>query len=122
MQARRSWKEWHFAGVDADMRAVREVELPELHKERAAGGRSGRVPELGRIADVAACGKVSGFVLKDAVENQDFLAALVDVGGEAATGCEANDGRRAGDFVSQPVQHAALHPGTGDGDQGVRAA
>ncbi len=58
------------------------------------------------------------FILEGAFEDEEFLAAAVGVGGEAAAGGVADDGGGAGDFAADTIEHAALHAGDGRGDPG----
>src|SRR5262249_53136677 len=98
----------HLVGVDAHVRAVGWIELPELHENRAAGCGSGRVLRLRRIADVAARREIAMLVLKDAFEDEEFLAAGMDVRREGTLRCIAHDRRRPGDLVTEAIEHAAL--------------
>jgi hypothetical protein len=49
----------HLVGVDTHMRAISQIELPQLDQDGASGFGAGRVARLGRIADVAAGGKIA---------------------------------------------------------------
>src|SRR5262245_18963207 len=66
-----------LVGIDPDMPAVGEVELPELHEHRAAALRAGRVTGLRRVADIGPCRKIAMLVLKHALEHKKFLTAIM---------------------------------------------
>src|SRR5436190_24384542 len=53
--------------IDVDVRAVGGIELKELHEDRAASLRTGRMARGRRIADVAAGRIVAALVLKDSI-------------------------------------------------------
>src|SRR5262249_7562124 len=89
--------ECHLVGVDAHVRAVGQIELPELYKYRTAEFRAGRVLRIRRIADVTACRDVAVLILEDAFEHEELLTAGVDVRGERAFRGIAHDCRRPGD-------------------------
>jgi hypothetical protein len=61
------WNERHLVGVDAYVRAVGQIELPELYKNRKAEFRAGRVLRFRRIADVTARREVAVLILEDAL-------------------------------------------------------
>ncbi len=91
------------------MRAVRKIELPELHKDGAARLRSRRMPQLRRIVYIGSRRKIAGFVLKHAVENQKLLAALMNMRREAAPRCKPHNRRRPRDLLAQPIEHPPLY-------------
>ena len=75
-----------------------------------------------RVADIGAGGIVAVLVLKDAVQHQELLAAAMGVRREVAVPGVADDGGGAGHLVPDAVEHAAVHPGDGEGVQSSRAA
>ena len=60
-------------------------------------------------------------VLEHAVEDQEFLAAAMDVGRESGCWGIADDAGGAGDLVADPVEHAAVDPGRRRRAPGQRA-
>src|SRR5215469_10660929 len=83
----------HRAGIDLYLRSVGKIELPELDEEDASRHRAGRVTRGRWIADVRAGRELAVLVLEHAVEDEEFLSAVVHMRGEMATRCIANDGR-----------------------------
>lgn len=100
------------------MGAVVWIELPEFDEDGAAFGGTWGVAGGWRVADVGAGREIAVFILEGAFEDEEFLAAAVGVGGEAAAGGVADDGGGAGDFAADPIEHAALHALDGRGDPG----
>ena len=49
------------------------------------------------------------FILEHAVQDQELLAAIVNMRGEVAGGCVADDGRGARHFRADPVEQAPMH-------------
>ena len=66
---------------------------------------------LRRVADIRTGRKIAALVLKDALEHDIFLAAAMGVGGEGTIRIIADDRRRAGNLVADPVEHAAVNAG-----------
>ena len=93
------------------MRAVGEVELPELHEHRAARLRAGRMRGLWRVADIGSGRKIAVLVLKHAIEHKKFLTAAMHMRREVAPWCVADDRGGTRDLVTNPVEHASLHTG-----------
>ncbi len=63
--------ECHLVGIDPHLRAVRQIELPELDEDGAAGRRPRRVARPRRIADIAPGREVAGLVLKDPIRTRN---------------------------------------------------
>ncbi len=56
------------------------------------------------------------FVLKDAVQNQIFLAPAMDMSGKCAARRVTHDRGRARYLVANPVEHAPFNAGHGRGN------
>ena len=91
--------------------SIRQVELPELYKDRAAGLGTGCVFRLRRIADIGAGRVVTVFVLKDAIQDEKLLTSGMDVRRERAARCISDDRCRPGNLIADPVEHAAVDTG-----------
>ncbi len=49
------------------------------------------------------------FILKHAFQNDEFLTACVGVWGKMTAGRISDDGGGAGDFITNPIQHAPIN-------------
>src|SRR5690242_8085887 len=100
--------ESHLVRIDAHVRAVGEIELPELDEDRAAGRRPGGMRRARRIADITPCREVSVLVLKDAVQDNELFAARVNMRREPAVGGITDDRCRPRHFAPDPVEHTTV--------------
>src|SRR4051794_23446843 len=73
------WREGPSSRYHANFSPVCRIELPELDENRAAGRRTRRMARRRRIADVAAGRIVAMFVLKHPIQDEKFLAAVMDM-------------------------------------------
>src|SRR5258705_12345207 len=73
------------------MRAVGEVELPELHEHGAARHRARRVMGLWWVADIIPGWKIAVLVLEYALEHEKFFPAAMHMRREMALWCVADD-------------------------------
>src|SRR5262249_8978924 len=105
----RSRLEWTtFPGPLYDLVAIAVTELPKADKDRATVLRCGNVRGPGRVAERHAGRVIAVFVLKDAVEDDDLLAAAVRMAGERAAWRVSYDRRRARHLVANAEQHAPI--------------
>ena len=85
------------------------VELPQLHEDRAARFRARNMVCTNRIADICARRIVAMLVLKNAFQDDEFLTTTMGVLRKGTALCVADDARRARDFVTDAVEHTAVH-------------
>ena len=97
-----------FARLAHGCRAIIRSELPEAHEDGAAipGRRHMRSPW--RIANIGTDRIVAMLVLKDAVEDEELLAAAVHVARERTAGRIADDRGGPSLLVADAKEHAPL--------------
>jgi hypothetical protein len=107
--------------VDANLGAIRWIELPELHEDGAAWLRTGSVRRGRRVAEIETGREVTVLVLKHAFEHKEFLTATMSVGGKWLLGAYRTiEVARA---TSAPIRSSMRRstPTIGEGVQGRRA-
>src|SRR5262249_21718618 len=91
--------------------SVCRIELPQLDEQYAPRQRTRRMARCRRIADIATDRKVVMLILKDALEHQKLLTAVMRVSREVTARRVANDGSGAGYLIADAIQHSPLDAG-----------
>lgn len=98
---------------DAHVIAVIGIKLPEFHEDHATAVRPRRMARFRWVADIGTGWKVTVLVLKDPLEDNELLAAGVDVGSELTARVVADDRRGMSALGTDSIQHPTLdacHP------------
>src|SRR5579859_2792317 len=97
-----------FARLAHGLGSVIRAKLPETNEDRASVLRGGYMRSPWRVADIRASRIVAMFVLKNAVEDDEFLATGVGMARKGATWRITHDRGGASLFLADAEQHAPV--------------
>src|SRR5579871_920528 len=105
-----------FARLAHGLGSIIRTKLPEANEDRASVFRGRYMRSIWRVADVRAGRIVAMLVLKNAVEDDEFLATAVGMARKGAGRRIAHDRGGAGLLLADTKQHAPVNTRRGAGN------